>query len=64
MITTYILLSIIILSIIILSITILSITILLLTILLLTWLPDQVSWVSGSGTWSTPCLITVLPRKK
>ena len=37
---------------------------LLLIKLLLTCSPDQVSWVSGSGTWSTSCLVTVLPRKK
>ena len=42
----------------------LLLTYLILSIIILTCPPDQVSWVSGSGTWSTPCLITVLPRKK
>ena len=31
-------------------------TTVLLIKLLLTCSPDQVSWVSGSGTWSTSCL--------
>ena len=62
MITTYLLFSIIILTYLLLSITILSIIIL--SIIILNWPPGQVSWVSGSGTRSTSCLITVLPRKK